>query len=112
MDPATHEYSAEDELPGSVYVGLENRISPPRRARKSEICSAKIVGYAVDPPQRRLASLSTCLAEDEPVRKPSVCSPSRVYDPRLSAHHAVTSRTPKMDSATDELPGIVYGSRK
>ena len=33
-----------------------NRISPPRRARKSEICSAKIAGYAVDPPPRRIAN--------------------------------------------------------
>ena len=29
-----------------------------------------------------------CSAEGEPVRKPSVCSPTRVYDPCLSAHPA------------------------
>ena len=33
-----------------------------------------------------------CSAESEPVRKPSVCSPTRVYDPRLSAHPAPQNR--------------------
>ncbi|MPL94984.1 hypothetical protein SDC9_41147 [bioreactor metagenome] len=59
-----------------------NRIFPPRRARKSEICSAKIAGYAVDPPPRRLAS---------PFRFAPGLAQLRAS---LTAHPAVTSRTP------------------
>ena len=35
-----------------------------------------------------------CSAEGEPVRKPSVCSPTRVYDPRLTAHPATAEAAP------------------
>jgi len=38
--------------------------------------------------QRFGRKANPCSAEGEPVRKPSVCSPTRVYAPRLSAHPA------------------------
>ena len=33
-----------------------NRISPPRRALKSEICSAEVIRFASNPPPRRIAN--------------------------------------------------------
>ena len=76
----------------------------PSLVRKSEICSptrvygprlsahpasAEVVCFASDPPLSSLRFAQPCSAKAattwQPMRKPSVCSPTRVFDPRLGA---------------------------
>jgi hypothetical protein len=84
-------------------MGLENKISPSRRARKPSVCSAEVGRFASNPPQLS-ASLFANLR----------------FALRLGSTTLACRLTPpqKMDPviheypAADELPGIVYGSRK
>ena len=54
----------------------------PPYGRDNRICYSSLSQVSRKP--------SVCSAKGEPVRKSEICSPPRVYDPRLTAHPAST----------------------